>query len=114
MEWTIEYYSESVEELVLGMPNGIFADYAGIVQIMRHNGPNIGMPHVRPMGGGLFEIRAKGPEGQGRVFYCTVQVRTIIMLHGFIKKTQTTPKRELDIARRRMREVKNERARDGQ
>jgi phage-related protein len=66
------------------------------------------------MGGGLFEIRAKGPEGQGRIFYCTVQRRTIIMLHGFIKKTRATPKRELDIVSRRMREVKNERVREGQ
>ena len=114
MRWTIEYYSESVEELVLRMPNGIFAHYAGIVQIMRQSGPNLGMPHVRPMGGGLFEIRAKGPEGQGRVFHCTARGRTIIMLHGFIKKTQATPKRELDIARRRMREFKNERAREGE
>jgi len=38
MGWTIEYYGESVEELVLGMPNGIFADYASIVQIMRQSG----------------------------------------------------------------------------
>jgi phage-related protein len=68
------------------------------------------------MGEGLYEIRAKGSEGQGRVFYCTVKGRTIIILHGFIEKTQATPKRELEIARRRIREVevKDERTRKGQ
>ena len=111
MEWTIEYYSEAVEECVIGMPSGIKASYAAIVRRMEQSGPSLGMPLVKPMGDGLFEIRAKGLEGQGRVFYCTLQGKTIIILHGFIKKTQTTPKRELDIARRRAKEVKNERAR---
>jgi len=113
MEWTIEYYSEAVEEWVMGMPAGIRARYYAISNRMKTQGPDIGMPHVKPMGDGLYEIRAKGPEGQGRVFYCTVQAKKIIMLHGFIKKTQATPKRELDIARRRIREVKNERTRKG-
>ena len=111
MEWTIEYYSEAVEERVMSMPDGILGHYIRITERMSQHGPNVGMPFVKPMGGGLFEIRAKGPEGQGRVFYCTVQGKTIIMLHAFQKKTQATPKRELDIARRRMREVKDERTR---
>jgi len=69
------------------------------------------MPHIRPMGNGLFEIRSKGPEGHGRILFCAIRGRVIVILHGFIKKTQVTPKRELDIARRRMKEVKGERNR---
>jgi len=68
-------------------------------------GPNLGMPHTRAMGEGLFEVRVKGPEGIARVFYCTVVQRRIVMLHAFIKKSQKTPKRELDIAKRRLQEV---------
>lgn len=111
MEWSIEYYSEVVEESVMDMPTGIRARYFAIANLMKAHGPNLGMPYTRPMGDGLYEIRARGTEGQGRVFYCTVQRNTIIMLHGFIKKTQATPKREITIARRRMREVRNERTR---
>ncbi len=64
------------------------------------------MPHTRAMGGGLFEIRAKGREGIGRAFYCTVIGQRIVILHAFTKKTDQTPQRELDIARTRMKEVK--------
>ncbi len=89
-----------------------FRQYA-ISNRMKVQGPNLGMPYVRPMGEGIYEIRAKGAEGRGRVFYCTIKGKTIIMLHGFIKKTPATPKHELDIARRRMREVKDERTGKG-
>lgn len=63
------------------------------------------MPHTRTMGGGLFELRLRGGEGIARIFYCTVVGRRIVMLHQFIKKSDKTPKRELEVAWRRMLEV---------
>jgi phage-related protein len=65
------------------------------------------MPHSRAMGQGLFELRCKGPEGIARAFYCTMVGREIVILHGFIKKTQDTPDRELAVARKRLKEVMN-------
>jgi phage-related protein len=70
-------------------------------------GPDLGMPHTRAMGQGLFELRLKAAEGIARVFYCTIVDRQIVMLHQFVKKTEKTPAKELEIARRRMKEVKN-------
>ena len=70
-------------------------------------GPDLGMPHTRAMGECLFELRLKAEEGIARVFYCTMVGKKIVMLHQFIKKTDKTPPRELETARRRMREVKN-------
>lgn len=67
--------------------------------------PNLGMPHTRAMGDGLFEIRAKADVGTGRAFYCTLVGRRIVILHGFIEKTDKTPQRELDVARDRLKEV---------
>jgi phage-related protein len=46
-------------------------------------------------------------EGWGRVLYCTMRGKRIVMLHGFIKKSNKTPKGELDVARRRMKEIKD-------
>ena len=69
-------------------------------------GPDLGMPHTRAMGGGLFELRIKAAEGIARVFYCTVVDRRIVVLHQFVKKSDKTPPKELEIARRRMKEVK--------
>jgi phage-related protein len=59
------------------------------------------------MGGGLFEIRARGSEGTGRAFFCCMEEQKTLVSHGFIKKTQTTPSRELRLAIKRMKEVKN-------
>ncbi len=77
---------------------------------MQTFGPNLGMPFTRSMGQGLFEIRAKGKEGIGRAFFCAIVENEILILHEFIKKTQKTPKNDLEIARRRLKEVKNDRA----
>ena len=64
------------------------------------------MPHTRAMGEGLFEIRAKAGGGIGRAFYCTLVGKRIVVLHGFIKKTDKTPAREIKIARERLKELK--------
>ena len=68
----------------------------------------IGMPLCRPIAGrrGLWEIRSSLRSGRiARVFFCTHE-SSMILLHGFIKKTQKTPDKELDIAERRMRGLK--------
>ena len=54
---------------------------------------------------GLFELRPRGREGIGRVFYCFVIDRNVVILHAFLKKTPDTPEHELKIARIRMKEV---------
>lgn len=71
-------------------------------------GPNLGEPHTKPFGGGLFELRLKGAEGIARVFYCTLVGRRIVMLHSFVKKSDKTPVRERETAEARMKEVKRE------
>ena len=71
-------------------------------------GPNLREPHTKAMGGGLFELRLKGAEGIARVFYCALIGKRIVMLHSFVKKSPRTPQQELEVARSRMKEVKNE------
>lgn len=75
---------------------------------MVDSGPNLGMPYTRAFGGGLFKIRAKGAEGIGRAFFCCMVERRIVILHGFIKKTQATPPKELEIARKRLKEINHD------
>ncbi len=105
MVWGIEYYNQTVEQAVLRIPSGLLARYLRLTDLMIEFGPNLGMPHTRAMGEGLFELCVKGQEGIARIFYCTVVQRHIVMLHVFIKKSQQTPKRELEIAKRRLQEV---------
>ena len=75
---------------------------------MEIHGPDLGMPHTRSMGDGLFELRLKAAEGIARVFFCTVVGRQIVVLHQFVKKSEKTPKRELKIARNRMKEIRDD------
>ena len=105
MPWTIDYYSEDVRLEIEALPVGIRASYARLTELLEEFGLELRMPHSRAMGGGLFELRPRGREGIARVFFCTNVGRKIIILHSFIKKTNETPKRELDIARRRRKEV---------
>jgi phage-related protein len=71
-------------------------------------GPDFGMPHTRSMGDGLFELRLKAAEGIGRVFYCTLAGKRIVVLHQFIKKSEKAPQKELTTAHRRMKEVQHD------
>ena len=105
MHWTIGYYSEQVRQEIDSLPVGIRVSYARLTELLEEFGLELRMPHSRAMGDGLFELRPRGREGTARVFYCMKVGKRIIMLHTFVKKTNETPKRELDIARRRQKEV---------
>lgn len=64
----------------------------------------VGMPLCRSMGDGLWEIRTSLPSNRiARVMFCVAQER-IVILNGFIKKTQKTPDEELALARKRQKE----------
>lgn len=107
MNWTVLYYSERVRERVFDLPADILADYLRLLELLQEFGANLRLPHSRAIGNGLFELRPRGAEGIGRVFYCAQAGRNLVVLHSFVKKTQATPERELRIARQRMKEVKN-------
>jgi phage-related protein len=107
MKYSIEYFHPRVRAEIESWPSGILADYARIVELLIEFGPNLRMPYSRAMGDGLFELRPRSSEGIARVFYCYMIPRHIVVLHAFVKKTQETPKRELKIARKKMKEIKD-------
>ena len=71
MEYTIAYYSESVQEQILDLPDTLAARFIVLTRRMVAIGPNLGEPHTKAFGDGLFELRLKGAEGIARVFFCT-------------------------------------------
>lgn len=107
MKWKISFYSDRVESEVLKLPAGFVARFIRYAERMEIYGPDLGMPHTKAMGDGLFELRLKGAEGIARVFYCTMVAHRIVVLHHFIKKTDKTPAKELSIARTRKKEIEN-------
>jgi len=111
MEWHISFYNQKVESETLSFPKGILANFLHIAEMIAEMieecGPALGLPYTKSLGNGLFEIRAKGTEGIGRSFFCTVKNQEVIILHTFIKKSQKTPNKEMGIARKRLKEVKS-------
>jgi phage-related protein len=103
--WRVTFYSTAFQKELLSLPAGFVARFLRYAERMEVYGPDLGMPHTRAMGDGLFELRLKAAEGIARVFYCTLVGRKIVMLHQFVKKSEKTPRRELAIARKRMKEV---------
>ena len=107
MDYTIAYYSDAVQDEILDLPDTLAARYIVLTRRMVALGPNLGAPHTKAVGDGLFELRLKGTEGIARVFFCTLVGKRIVMLHSFIKKSDKTPPREREIAEARMKEVKH-------
>ena len=85
---------------------GFLARFIRYAERMEMFGPELGMPHTKAMGDGLFELRIKSPEGIARAFYCTIVGRRIVFLHHIVKKTDKTPPRELEVARNRLKDLK--------
>ena len=97
---------ERLENWLADIPKDIKARIINIVDLLIEHGPqNVREPYVKHIRGKLFEIRAKGKDGIARVFYFTMTGQRIILIHGFIKKTRKTPKKELDTAVVRMKEI---------
>lgn len=106
MDYTISYFSATVQEQIIELPDTLAARYIVLTRRMVALGPNLGEPHTKAFGDGLFELRLKGAEGIARVFFCTLVGKRIVMLHSFIKKSERTPLREREIAETRMKEIK--------
>ena len=107
MDYGISYYSDVVQVEILGLPDTLAARYIVLTRRMVVLGPNLGAPHTKAFGDGLFELRLKGAEGIVRVFFCTLVGKRIVMLHSFIKKSDKTPSREREIAEAGLKEVKH-------
>ncbi len=107
MPYSIEYFNERVLAEIEAWPVGVLADYARLVELLAEFGPDLRMPHSRALGSGLFELRPRGREGIGRALYCYVVAERVIVLHAFVKKTRTMPEKDLRLARRRMKEVRD-------
>jgi len=88
---------------LVALPAEMKARFFRIADLLEVMGPQrVGMPHIRPLDGKLREMRMQGRDGIARAIYAAVQGRTLLVLHVFVKKTQTTPRRALETAPKRL------------
>lgn len=93
--YTIEYESE-VRLFLNSLQASTTAKIARFVGLIIEHGPDLGMPRSRKINNKLYELRIRGTQ-EVRVFYACFG-KTVVMLHGFLKKIQKIPRRELEIA----------------
>jgi phage-related protein len=95
--------NEPAREFLKSLSRGDRGEIVADLHTLQSDWP-IGLPLVRPLGKGLWELRSALDDRIARLFFCFHE-RRIVVLHGFIKKSQSTPKAELDVALKRMKEV---------
>lgn len=104
--WTVEFLSEAVEHELDALPKEFRASFERIVHLIEIEGLHkVREPYIKHLQGPIWEMRLKGRDGIARAAYVTVKDWRIVVVHDFIKKTQKTPRRELNIAPRRAKEV---------
>ena len=98
--------NEPVRDWLLGFDPGNRREVGLDLQRAQYRWP-VGMPLVRPMGEGLFEVRTNLPDKTiARVLIC-FHGGEMYALHGFIKKTRRTPPEDLKLASRRQKEIED-------
>jgi phage-related protein len=105
MRWTVETL-DPVDAEIEALPPGLQARVIRLLEAIENLGlDQLHEPHVKHLEGKLWELRAKAQEGIARGIYVTAAGRRVVVLHVFVKKTQKTPLRAMEIARSRMKQV---------
>ena len=106
MSWVVEFLDEDVESLLDALPPDIRASFRRIVELIQSHGlERVREPYVKHLEGPLWEMRMKGRSGIARAVYVTAIGKRVVVIHVFTKKTQKTPRREIETALKRAKEV---------
>ncbi len=111
MKWSIEYYvagngKSPTRDFIDSLSAESKAKFIFVADLLTEYGLNVREPYIKPITGSrkLFEIRIKDRQNIHRVFYFAFTGRKLVLLHGFTKKTEKTPSREIEIAQTRMKD----------
>lgn len=107
MTWMVEYLNQTVVEEAEALPVDMQARLQRIIELVQLFGlERVHEPHVKHLDGSLWEIRVPGKSGIARALYVTVIGKRVVILRVFMKKTQKTPRREIELARQRAKDIK--------
>ena len=101
--WNIIFYEKEngsipVQEFLDALPANHHAKALRDIDVLEKYGTALTMPHIRHVQGKLWELRIKHSSDISRIFYFIPIGNDIVLLHGFVKKTQKTPGREITTA----------------
>lgn len=107
MEWIVDYYkdpqgNEPVREFLNSLSITARTKAMRLIEFLTERGVLLKEPYTRQVRGKIRELRIKDTQGAIRILYFTFTGRRFILLHGFIKKTEKTPLRDIELAEKRM------------
>jgi phage-related protein len=107
VSWSVLFANSAAQAELDALPVDMRAKFERIVMLIRDHGlEKVREPYVKHLEGKLWEMRLLGRDGIARAIYITASGRRIVILRTFVKKTDKTPKRELELARERAKEVR--------
>ncbi|MCP4616374.1 MAG: type II toxin-antitoxin system RelE/ParE family toxin [Bradyrhizobium sp.] len=106
MTWRVDILDETVAGEIAALPADLQARFLRLAERIAAVGlESLGEPHVKHLEGKLWELRLTGRDGIARALYVTAIGRRVVVVRAFIKKTQKTPRAEIELALRRAKEI---------
>jgi phage-related protein len=104
--WEVDDYrgpqgARPVKAFLDGLAAPAKAKVYAALEMLATEGDRLRLPRSRALGGGLFEIRVQHPDGPFRIIYCFRPGRKVLLLHGFVNRTQQIPAQDLGLAKER-------------
>ena len=107
MVWTVSFVNALAEAELTALPLDMRAHFARLTDLFRDHGvAAMREPYAKHLSGKLWELRLKGRDGIARSIYVTASGQRIVVLRTFVKKTEKTPRREMETAMRRARDIR--------
>jgi phage-related protein len=105
--WSVEFLNLSVKSDLYALPIEMRANFERIAALIEAHGlAGMREPYVKHLEGPLWEMRLKGRDGIARAAYITLRERRVVVVHVFRKKTQKTPRREIEMALKKAKEAR--------
>jgi phage-related protein len=106
MPWRVEILNEAVAAELAALPEDMQARFVRLADRITSAGlQSLGRPHVKHLEGKLWEMRLAGRDGIARVLYVVAIGQRVVVVRVFVKKTQKTPRAEIELALQRAREI---------
>ena len=106
MPWSVEVLNDIVRAELRALPEDMKARFVRLGERISASGlESLGEPHVKHLEGKLWELRLTGRDGIARALYVAATCKRVVIVRVFIKKTQKTPRAEIELALQRAKEV---------
>ena len=106
MTWSFVFVNAEAKAELDALPADTRASFERIMRLVQAVGlERVHEPYIKHIEGRIWEMRLRGKDGIARALYVTANGRRVVILRTFTKKTQKTPRREIEMARKRAEEV---------